>query len=224
MRIIPIGLLAGVGSVALIGAAAAQDLSAHRIAVQLPSGAIEQIEYTGDLAPQITIAPPESAAPANGTEAALFRAPYDSFAGFGFGPNSPFAAMAQISAAMNREAASLMRQVDALAAQPMMAMPAPIVIDMARLPRGAEGYSFTATITPNGACRRTMTIIGARPGQQPRVIRRSEGSCGSAGGLPAFDRAPYRTVTQRHRDVRSVKGAHRAVPQRRIEQVAWHPY
>lgn len=224
MRIIPIALLAGVGSVALVGAAAAQDLSAHRMTVRLPNGAIEQIQYSGDVAPRITIAPPGTEAPANGTEAALFRAPDDGFGGLGFGPNSPFAAMEQISAEMNLQAANLLRQVDALAAQPMMGMPAPIAIDMTRLPRGAEGYSFTATITPNGACRQSMIVIGARPGQPPRVIRRSEASCGIASGLPAFDRAPYRTVTQPNRDVRSVKAEHRATPQRRIEQVAYRPY
>ncbi len=89
MRIIPTALLAGAGSLVIAGSAAAESLPAHTMTIQLPDGSIEEIHYTGDTAPQIDVVPAISA----------IAAPSPFWA---FGPNSPFAAMEQISAAMDR--------------------------------------------------------------------------------------------------------------------------
>jgi len=219
MRIIPTALLAGAGSLALIGAAAAHGLPTHRMTVQLPNGAIEEIEYSGSTAPAISIVPAQTAPAANGTDATLFASPVAAF-----GPNSPFAMMERISDAMNREAAMLFRQVDALAMQPLPASAAPLSVDMTRMPRGAEGYSFVATLTPSGACSQSTEIIAAGHGTKRHVITRRTGDCGGATGMPALDRTPYPTSPQHQHHVQSVKAVRRAIPARGVEQVAWRPY
>src|SRR5215469_17811493 len=98
MRNVRTALLAGAAAVALAGlsgVAAARDRNTHLMTVQLPGGSIAAIRYTGDVPPQVVLSP----APAE------FGAPMPSSAFFG-----PFAMLDRMSAAIDREAASLMRQ------------------------------------------------------------------------------------------------------------------
>lgn len=176
MRILPTTLLAGVASVALAGSVAA-----HTLTVRLPDGTTEQIDYSGDVAPQVSFVPAASAA-----------AP-----AWAFGPSSPFALMQQISAEMDRETAAMMRQMQQLqvdALQPGPGSGQPLAVDMTNLPRGAESYSFVSTLSPGGVCSQSMEITSTGPGQKPQVVTHRSGNCGTVGApAPTNAAAPDTT-------------------------------
>ncbi|HTU54089.1 MAG TPA: hypothetical protein VMF62_08975 [Acetobacteraceae bacterium] len=166
-------LLAGIACAALAGfsgPALAKSPEFHVLTVQLPGGGVEHISYTGDVPPMIVIAP--IAAPGG----AAFT-PMPAF----FGPNSPFAMMDRISAEMNREAASLMRQVESLAAPPMPGAGALTEAAFGQFPPGASGYSLVSTMTGNGVCTESMQITYSGNGA-PKVVSSRSGDCGPATG------------------------------------------
>lgn len=168
MRIVPTTLLAGVACVALAGIAVA-----HTLTVRLPDGTTEQIEYSGNVAPQVSFVPTASVAAPD----------------WAAGPNSPFALMQQISAEMDRETAAMLRQIQAIAMQPLPTADQPIAISASNLPRGAESYSFVSTVSPNGFCSQSMQIISNGPGQKPQVVTHRSGNCGPAAGTSATNAA-----------------------------------
>jgi hypothetical protein len=176
MRIIPTTLLAGVASVALVGSVAA-----HTLTVRLPDGTIEQINYAGNVEPQVSFVPATIAAEPD----------------MGFGPNSPFALMQQISTEMDRETAAMlqqMRQLQAAAFQPMPGIGQPLSVDMTNLPRGVESYSFVSTLSPGGACSESIQITSTGPGQKPQVVTHRSGNCGTMGAsAPTKVAAPDET-------------------------------
>ena len=151
--------LAGISAPAM-----AKSPAVHTMAVQLPNGEVAQIRYTGDVPPAIMIAPGPMAAEAFMPGPAMF------------GPNSPFAMMDRISAQMDQQAASLLRQVESLAATPI---PAP-----GRLPAGTSGYSFVSTMTGNGACMES-TQITYSGNNAPKMVSYRSGDCGAGAGATA---------------------------------------
>lgn len=106
MRTIRASLMAGAAIAALAGYsgwAEAQSPQIHVMTVQLPGGGIEQIRYTGDTPPQVTVD--------SGPSIIAFGPTFAAFA-------PTFAAFDRVSAAMDRQAAALLQQTAALAAQP----------------------------------------------------------------------------------------------------------
>lgn len=165
MRILTTSLLACVASVALVGAAVAQTPSSHTMTVQLPDGSVEQIQYTGTVAPRVAFLPP---APG-----------FDDAALWSFGPGSPFAAMERISAEMSREADAMMARAVAMTARPMAGPEGLFQVDTAGLPRGAESYTYVATENGSGVCSRSIEMISRGPGQKPEIVSHASGDCGA---------------------------------------------
>jgi hypothetical protein len=219
MRTLPTALLTGICSLALAGVAVAQSVPKHEMTVVLPNGVVEQIQYSGNVTPHVSFVPPTPQA------AEFYRAPPTPF----FGPDSPFAMMQRVSAEMNRQAAAMMHEVDALALQPMPAIPAPVQlfsIDAQRLPSGAQDYSFVATMGPGQACSESTEIIGAGPSQKPRVITHESGNCGGASGtssgMPVLGQAPFTQSPQPSARLYSAKATLPAAnPVQKLTQVAW---
>jgi hypothetical protein len=173
MRNVRTGLLVGATAIALAGSAgmaAARDLDTHVMTVEVPGGGAAEIRYTGDVPPQVVFNP----APA--PLSAL--APYGAF----FGPASPFAELGRISAAMDREAASLMRQAEMLTQTPAFTTNQPIQAVLGNMPPGATSYSMISTWSGNGVCTQSVEIITPTNGGKPRVVSHSSGNCGSAPG------------------------------------------
>ncbi len=200
-KVLPTMLLAGIASVALVGTVAA-----HTLTLQLPDGTIEQINYAGDVAPQISFVPAQAAPASKGGV---------------FGPQSPFALMQQISAQMDREADAMMRQMQEIAAQPLAGPGQPIQIDLTKLPPGTQSYSFVSTLSPSGVCSQSTEIVAKGPGQKPHVITHRSGNCAAAASgsatttiaapdqMPAAQPAQPRTQTYQakaidHPDYRSM--------------------
>lgn len=157
-------LLAGLGSALLAGGAfAAREARMHVLSVALPDGSIEQIRYSGDVAPRIVVAP----------AAAMPLMPGDMFAA-AFGPDSPFTEMERISAEMSRHSEAMLRQAAAMASQPTAGVtPAAL----ANMPAGSFHYTMVSTSSGAGNCTQSVQIISTGQGQQPKVINSSSGDC-----------------------------------------------
>lgn len=176
MRILP--LLAGVAAVACLGVAAlaaspksqaptAQD---HVLTVRLPDGSVEQIRYSGDVAPKVVVS-------ASGLPMADFG-PANSA--------SPFAMLERMSAQMDREMAEMMRN-----APPMPSLAAPGAMQRAaagqeaafgQLPAGMQSYSFVSTMRGGHACSRSVQITSQGAGHAPRVVSQTSGDCAAQPG------------------------------------------
>jgi hypothetical protein len=165
----PLSSLALAGAVALAiggGAVAAEHIkNSHVLTVRLPGGGIEQIRYTGDVAPTVRIAP-------GGLAIA---------AGLPIGPgvDPAFARLEQISAMMDRQAAAMFGSMN-----PARLATGPgglTTVDIGRLPAGARGWSMISTTSGSGMCTRTVEYSSTGDGRAPRVVSRSSGDC-TAGG------------------------------------------
>ena len=197
MRVFQTALLAGAAAIAvsgLSGVAAARDLNTHVMTVQLPGGGVAEIRYTGDVPPQVVFSPAPTALGA--------------FVPFGavFGPASPFATLDRISAAMDREAASLIRQAEMLANAPAFAPNRPIETALGNLPPGTESYTMVSTWSGNGVCTQSVEITSPANGGRPRVLSRSAGNCGSAPGSAGVIRAPTLPAPTHSPDILETRG------------------
>jgi hypothetical protein len=173
MRNVRTALLVGAAAIALVGfagMAAARDLDTHVMTIEVPGGGVAEIRYMGDVPPQVVFNP----APA--PLSAL--APYGAF----FGPASPFAELERISAAMDREAAGLMRQAEILTRMPAFGTNQPIEAVLGNMPPGTAGYTMISTWAGNGVCSQSIEITTPANGGRPRVVSQSSGNCGSAPG------------------------------------------
>jgi len=169
MRKIQIGLLAGIASLALAGTAVAATARDHVLNVTLPEGSIEQIHYTGDVAPRVALAPPREIAVPIAFE------PFEM---------APFADFERISAAMDRQMEAMMRQASTMAALPVSADGKIDTAAFGKMPAGTVHYSFVSTSSGNGTCSRSVQVTAFGPKQQPKVVSQSSGDCSPMGVQP----------------------------------------
>ncbi len=172
--------LAGVAALAVAGFGglaeacshnAAEAADAHVMSVRLPGGGVEQVQYTGNVAPEVVVLPD------------------DSLPAF-FGPDSPFALLDRISAQMERQADALFRQVETMAALPMLAPGQVTEASFANLPPGVHGYFYSATLSGNGGCVHSMQMTSMGKGQKPRVVSETSGNCSTDNNAGAPVRLP----------------------------------
>jgi hypothetical protein len=168
MRALKTALGAGVAAIAAIGfcgVAAAQRPQSHVLTIALPGGGVEQIHYTGSVAPQVYV----SAAPAMMLPSM-------------FGTGSPFAELERISAAMDRQADQLFREAAAMsfdAAQPNLTA-------IGIMPAGAREYTFVSEMNGGNVCSRSMEITSTGNGSAPHVVTHTSGNCSAAAAAPGF--------------------------------------
>ena len=170
MRTLKTALEAGGAAVAALGfcgLALAQGPQVHTMTVTLPGGGVEQIQYTGPVAPKIYV----------GDAPAPIFAAMPSF----FGSGSPFAEMERISAAMDRQADQMFRQAAAIQAGSAL----PNLTAVSDMPAGSHEYSFVSTMSGNNVCSRSMVITSQGNGAAPRVVTHTSGNC-SAVGAPGY--------------------------------------
>ncbi len=165
MRKIRTAVLAGVAAVAAIGTALAASHGSHVMKVGLPDGRVDRIEYEGDIAPKITVAPASSVAPI------AWLDPFEP---------APFALFDRIAADMYRQSDVMMRQVRALPL-PAMAGDGKIELTALRsLPLGTVSYSFVSTINGKSTYSRSVQVTSVGSGEQPKVVSNSSGDCREA--------------------------------------------
>jgi hypothetical protein len=188
-----IGAAAALGLAGLAGVAVAAAIqNSHVITVQLPDGSTAHIRYFGDTPPEVRLETGQPYAPA---------AWPGSMTGF-LDPGFP--ALDQAMAEMDRQAALMRAQAQRL----MTAAPSGdglMRADAGPLPAGVTGYSFVSTISPRGACTRTVEYRSTGDGR-PQVISKTSGDCG-AGNAPSGAGAPPA----------------RGQPAQRLTSVVYHP-
>jgi hypothetical protein len=128
----------------------AGDGQVHVLTVQLPGGGVEQIQYTGDVAPQVVFVPTSR----------MVAVPMMDV--------DPFATLNRISAMMDQQAAAMLREVESLQGDILPG-----------LPRESSGYSFVSTMSGNGVCMRSVRITYNGGDAPPQMVSSSSGDCGS---------------------------------------------
>jgi hypothetical protein len=157
--------LAGVAAV-LAGTAVAAAPKTHVMNVPLPDGSTARVEYVGDVAPKVTVAPPSMAAMRDPWATA-----FPSFAGFD-----------RMFQQMERQSQEMMRQAQQMARQPAGA--APYIASYGNMP--ARGTSTTVISVSNGGstCTRTTEVVSQGAGKPPKVTSNVSGQC-SGGSQPS---------------------------------------
>lgn len=152
-------ILAGGAALLAAGtAAAAEEL--HTMNVALPDGSVARIEYTGEIAPKVTIVP-------SGARTVIV---YDPFAGFD-----------RMIAAMEARHRAMMLQMAALeeaAAEAAAGGQPGLVTVSGGLPAGVH-YSYVSSTTDANGCTRTVEYRSDGSDQAPKVTRTSAGNCDS---------------------------------------------
>ena len=149
-------ILGSVAALAVAGAAFAAGERVHRLDVALPGGGIAHVDYTGDVAPKVTVAPADTSA----------------FAPIGWFDAAPFAAFDRIAADMDRQIAMMTMQANSLATLPRVDQ-----ASLAKLPPGTMHYSFVSTTSGSGTCSRSVEMTSTGDGKAPQVIQRVSGDC-----------------------------------------------
>jgi hypothetical protein len=151
-------LLAGAGAMTLAGVAVAAADNHHIMNVVLPDGSIAHIQYVGNVAPRVVVAPTAQAVPV------------------AFVAADPFAMMDRISYEMDRQMEAMLQQASAL----RQAAPGGQLSEAAlqSLPPGTVSYSFTSYSSGNGAtCSQSVQVTALGKNQPPKVERQSQGDC-----------------------------------------------
>lgn len=171
MRKIRTALLTGVAAVAAISTALAASHGSHLMKVGLPDGTLARIEYEGDVAPKVTVAPASSVAPITWLD------PFEP---------ATFAPFDRIAADMDRQSDLMMRQVRAL---PLPAMADDGKIDLtalrSSLPPGTVSYSFISTTNGGSTCSRSVQVTSLGAAQPPKVVSNTSGDCREAPSAAA---------------------------------------
>jgi hypothetical protein len=162
-------ILAGAAALLAGSAAVAATAKLHQMNVALPDGSVAQIEYAGDVAPKVTIAP----APGMRRVAVV----------------DPFAQMDQVMASMEARHRAMMARMAAMeraAADP----PAPpaqpgqqLVAEGGAPANGAYSMVSVSSSTDANGCTQTVETRSNGSGT-PQVTKTSSGNCGKADAAP----------------------------------------
>ena len=174
MRLTRTTLLAGAAALLVAGTAAVAADKLHKMQVALPDGGTVQVEYTGEVAPKVTL---EEARP-------QARIAYD-----------PFAELDRIAFEMRARQQAMMQQMAALqqaADEGATAAPGGVTL-VGNLPAGAHVSYYSSTTDANG-CTQTVQYSSDGSGEQPTVTRASAGNCDATASeaAPAPAAAPAR--------------------------------
>lgn len=169
MRKLRTAVLSGVAALAVAGAALAAIPDMHVMKVDLPDGSVARIEYAGDVAPKLVVAPASDFAPVSFLDAI---------------DAAPFAAFDRIAASMDRDMNAIIHEIGAF--QPMLPS-TDGKLDLAalgKLPPGTVHYQFVSTSDGSSACSRSVEVTSYGPDQKPKVVSNSSGNCAPTNWVP----------------------------------------
>jgi hypothetical protein len=159
--------LAGAAAAAIAGTGYAATGNAHVMDVALPDGAVAHIQYYGDVAPKVTIAPSaQTGMPGLWAPMAFPR----------------FEDIDQAIARMNQETEAMMRQAQTMTAHP--GTPGVNVASYGNMPAGANSVSVVSYSNGAHTCTRTTQSVSEGPGKPPKVTTSVSGDCGPAATAP----------------------------------------
>jgi len=146
------------------GTAIAATQKTHRMDVPLPNGGVVHVEYVGDVAPKVTVAPVGAMAP-----------------GGMFAPMA-FPAMPDMGNfdRMFQQVQQQMRQVEQMSRQ----APGMNIASYGGMPDGATSVSVVTTSNGGVSCTRTTEVVSQGAGKPPKVTTNVSGNCGNAPQAP----------------------------------------
>ncbi|MCO6186473.1 hypothetical protein [Rhizobium sp. L1K21] len=152
------------------GPALARAIEYHEMNVQAPDGEIAHVRYAGNTPPKVSF----DAGPVADDAAS----PFDVV---------PFAEVERISQALDRQAAALLT---AAVVPPIFTIQSPGAVEaqLAKMPKGAEGYSFVSVTSGGKTCTERMSY-GYDGHGKPVVQKASAGDCGAQGQTATTDGA-----------------------------------
>ena len=169
MRKLRTAVLTGIAALAVAGAALAAGRDMHIMELGLPDGSVARIEYAGNVAPRVTVAPAPGVVPVGFLDAV---------------DSSPFAAFDRIAASMDRDMDEMVHEIGAL--QP--ALPSADgkfnLAALSKLLPGTVSYQFVSTSNGNDISSRSVEMTSYGPDQKPKIVSRSSGDCTSANRPP----------------------------------------
>lgn len=167
MRKLPAFAISGLTAAALAGAAAAATPKTHKMDVALPDGSVAHIEYVGDVAPKVTIAPQPFAAAETprGMD-------FPSFAGFD-----------QMIEQMQRQSQEMIRRAQEMSRHPGGA--APYIASFGGLPAGGSSTTVVSVSNGGATCTRTTQMVSQGAGKPPKVTSSVSGQCDDAPPAPS---------------------------------------
>ncbi|WP_447932583.1 hypothetical protein [Sphingopyxis fribergensis] len=171
MRKIRTAVFAGIAALTAAGTAVAATADTRVMNVDLPDGSVARIEYQGDVAPKVTLAPAAKLIPVQWID------PFEA---------DPFAMFNRIAAAMHRQTEMMMQQVGAMQHVPN-ALGEINLASFGKLPAGTMSYSFSSTSTGSGTCSRSVQVTSLGSGQQPEVVSKTSGDCDGAAWAAAIE-------------------------------------
>ena len=164
MSKLPAFAFAGVAAAALAGTALAAAPKFHVMNVPLPDGSIARVEYVGDVAPRVTIAPRPIA---DATSA--WAMPFPSFAGFD-----------RMMQEMHRRTQEMMRQAQEMSHG--RAGAAPYIASYGNMPAGRTSTTVVS-ISDNGqTCTRTTEVVSQDTGKPHKMTSNVSGRCSGDAG------------------------------------------
>ena len=169
------GIAIGAAAVALAGAAAAAPSNTHKMDVALPDGSVAHIQYVGNVAPKVTIAP----RPMADAAADAWGMPFPSFAGFD-----------RMIEQMQRQSQQMIQQAQALSRQ-QPGVAAPYIASYANLPAGQTSTTVVSISQDGSTCTRSTEVVSQGPGKTPKVTSKVSGQCSAA---PAPSASPTHPV------------------------------
>jgi hypothetical protein len=155
MRLTRTTILAGGAALLVAGTAAAAAEKLHTMNVDLPDGSVAQIEYAGDVAPKVAVAPVAYA--------------------------DPFLQLDRVAAYMEAQHQAMMQQFAAMeqtAARAGTAQPGQMTLT-GNLPAGSH-FTYVSSTTDGRGCTQTVEYSSDGSSAQPKVTRTSAGSCDKA--------------------------------------------
>jgi hypothetical protein len=159
---LPAFAFAGVAAAALAGTAFAAAPRTHVMNVPLPDGSIARVEYAGDVAPKVTIAPRPMA-----DAAGAWAMPFPSFAG-----------LDRMIQEMQRQSRDMMRRAQEMSRHPAGA--APYIASYGNMPAGQTSTTVVSISNNGQTCTRTTEVVSQGAGKPPKVTSSVSGQCGAA--------------------------------------------
>ena len=165
---------AGVAATAFAGTAVAATAGRHVMEVALPNGGTAHIEYYGDVAPKVTIAP----------------APFAPFSP-GWAPMAfpDFEKFDRVFDRLEKQRQALIKQMRRVPRNGVGSRVAPInVVSYGDLPAGTNSVSVVSVSNGGGTCTRTTEVTSQGEGKPPKVVTNVTGTCGPASAPPTSTR------------------------------------
>jgi len=150
-------LAAGIAAAALAGTAIAASPQMHRMDVPLPGGGVVHVEYAGDVAPKVTVAPAQ---------------PGGLWAPMAFPAMPDMRNFNRMFDQMQKQ----MQQIQQIGRQ----APGMNIASYGGMPDGSTSVSVVTTSNGGVSCTRTTEVVSQGAGKPPKVTSNVSGDCGAA--------------------------------------------